>query len=206
MKKLISILICLLLVVGCGPGFVYPHLDWLVPWHVDDYISLNSDQSSMLKSRLMQQLDWHCRTQLAVYAESLRDLTADFENSNPPVTYAVLQSHYDRLMEHWKDLMRQIAPDVSDILLTATDEQIRELFSNLEKQNRELKIKYLDPAPDELLESRQKRMIKRSGVLDIFSDDGTETGRQGLESSVAADHRRMAAPSGTVSGLTFAAC
>jgi len=161
MKKLISILICLLLVVGCGPGFVYPHLDWLVPWHVDDYISLNSDQSSMLKSRLMQQLDWHCRTQLAVYAESLRDLTADFENSNPPVTYAVLQSHYDRLMEHWKDLMRQIAPDVSDILLTATDEQIRELFSNLEKQNRELKIQYLDPAPDELLESRQKRMIKR---------------------------------------------
>jgi len=161
MKKLIYIPICLILIFGCGPGFVYPHLDWLIPWHVDDYISLDSDQSSMLKSRLMQKLDWHCRTQLSIYAESLRDLAADFENSNPPVTYTVLQSHYDRLMGHWKDLMRQIAPDVSDILITATDEQIRELFSNLEKENQELKIKYLDPSPDELLENRQKRMIKR---------------------------------------------
>ena len=161
MKKIICIISLLMLVVGCGPRLIYPHLDWLIPWYVDDYISLNSDQSSILKSRLVEQIDWHCRTQLSVYAESFRDMAADFENSSPPVTYATLQSHYDRLMKHWKDLMRQIAPDVSEILITATDQQIDELFSNLDKKNQDLKSEYVDSPPDMLLKNRRKRMMER---------------------------------------------
>ena len=161
MKKLICIPICLILIFGCGPGFVYPHLDWMIPWYVDDYISLNSDQSSMLKTRLMHQLDWHCQTQLSAYAVYLREIAADFENSQKPVTVPILESHIAKLLEHWKNLMRQIAPDVSDILITATDEQIEELFSNLEKENSELKSEYLDPSDGELLKNRQNKMIKR---------------------------------------------
>ena len=161
MKKLICISFCLVLIFGCGPGYIYPHLDWLIPWYVDDYISLNSEQSSMLKSRLMQQLNWHCRTQLTVYADFFRDISVDFEKSSPALNEATLQFYYDRLMKHWKDLMRQIAPDVSDILMTATDQQIEELFSNLEKENQKLRSEYLDPPADELLEIRQKKMIKR---------------------------------------------
>ena len=134
---MIRILICLALVLGCGPGFIYPHLDWMIPWYVDDYISLNSDQSSMLKTRLMHQLDWHCQTQLAAYADYLREIAADFDNPRQPVTVSVLESHRTKLLAHWQNLMRQIAPDVSDILITATDEQIEELFSNLEKFNKE---------------------------------------------------------------------
>ncbi|MBW2409082.1 MAG: hypothetical protein JRF72_04725 [Deltaproteobacteria bacterium] len=159
MKKKVSIFIAVMLVFSCGPGFIYPHLDWLIPWYIDDYISLNSNQSSMLKSRLMQQLDWHCRTQLSAYAEYLRDIAADFEKSS--VTYATLESHFARLLKHWRDLMRQIAPDVADILITATDGQIEELFSNLEKENQELRAEYLEPPAGELLEIRRKKMIKR---------------------------------------------
>ncbi len=169
MKKLICISFCLILVFGCGPGFIYPHLDWLIPWYIDDYISLNSDQSSMLKSRLMQQLDWHCRTQLSAYAEYLRDIAADFEKSS--ITYTSLESHFARLLKHWRDLMRQIAPDVADILITATDDQIEELFSNLDKENQELRAEYLDPPADELLEIRRKKMIKR---LDYWISSLTE--------------------------------
>ena len=166
---MICISFCLILVFGCGPGFIYPHLDWLIPWYIDDYISLNSDQSSMLKSRLMQQLDWHCRTQLSAYAEYLRDIAADFEKS--AITYTTLESHFARLLKHWRDLMRQIAPDVADILITATDDQIEELFSNLEKENQELRAEYLDPPADELLEIRRKKMIKR---LDYWISSLTE--------------------------------
>ena len=169
MKKLICISFSLILVFGCGPGFIYPHLDWLIPWYIDDYISLNSDQSSMLKSRLMQQLDWHCRTQLSAYAEYLRNIAADFEKSS--ITYTSLESHFARLLKHWRDLMRQIAPDVADILITATDDQIEELFSNLDKENQELRAEYLDPPADELLENRRKKMIKR---LDYWISSLTE--------------------------------
>lgn len=161
MKKLICISSCLILVFSCGPAFIYPHLDWLIPWYIGDYISLDSHQSSLLKSRLMRQLEWHCQTQLSAYAAYLREIAADFEKSSPSATYATLEARFARLLVLWRDLMRQIAPDVADILITATDEQIEELFSNLEKQNRELRSEYLDPPADELLETRQKKMLKR---------------------------------------------
>ena len=79
MKKLIFSLCLLFLLTGCGPRLVYPHLDWLIPFYVDDYISLNRKQGSMLEKRLLQVLDWHCRTQLPAYAQSLRELAKDLE-------------------------------------------------------------------------------------------------------------------------------
>jgi hypothetical protein len=124
----------------------------------------------------MQQLDWHCRTQLSAYAEYLRDIAADFEKSS--VTYATLESHFARLLKHWRDLMRQIASDVADILITATDEQIEELFSNLEKENQELRAEYLDPPADELLEIRRKKMIKR---LDYWISSLTSEQKQAVK-------------------------
>jgi hypothetical protein len=178
MKKLTCISFCLILVFGCGPGLIYPHLDWLIPWYVDGYISLNRDQSSMLKSRLMQQLDWHCQTQLSVYVAHIREIAADFDLSSPPVTYAILESHYNRLRMHWRDLMRQIAPDVGDILISAKDQQIEELFSNLEKENREWRSEYMDPPADELLDNRREKMRKR---LEYWISSLTEEQKQALQ-------------------------
>jgi hypothetical protein len=87
MKKLIFAIGLLLLVTGCGPRLIYPHLDWLIPSYVDDYISLNREQSGLLEKRLLEGLDWHCRTQLPVYAQSLRELAKDLEDPRQPVRY-----------------------------------------------------------------------------------------------------------------------
>jgi hypothetical protein len=63
-------------------------------------------------------------------------------------------------MALWKELIREIAPDVTAILATATDEQIDELFENLERQNQKFKEKYIDLPPEELIQNRQKRTVK----------------------------------------------
>lgn len=161
MKKILVILLSTAVLVGCGPRLIYPHLEWLVPWYVSDFISLDKTQKNMLQERLLKQLDWHCRTQLATYAEVLRAVGRDFSEPNQPVDDAKIQSYIVRLMALWKELMRQIGPDVVDILATASDEQIEELFENLAKQNQEFRKRYVDPPPSELIEKRQKRMIKR---------------------------------------------
>ncbi len=57
--------------------------------------------------------------------------------------------------------MQQISPDITDILSLASDDQISELFDNLEKQNQTFRKKYIDLPPDELIQNRQERMIKR---------------------------------------------
>ena len=160
MKKLILILCLLLLPCGCGPQFIYPNLDRLIPWYIDDYISLNRGQSTMLEERLAQQLEWHCRTQLPVYSKSLKELAKDLEGPTHPISYARIRYYHDKFLNHWRDLLRQIGPDIADILATASAEQVAELFQNLEKKNQKYRSEYVNLPANELTKKRQKRMTK----------------------------------------------
>ena len=161
MKKFLIASAFLVVFAGCGPRLIYPHLDWLIPWYVNDYIALDDTQKNMLQKRLLKQLDWHCRTQLPAYAKTLRAIGREFANADQAVDYPKIQSYYIKLMELWKELMKQIGPDITDILITASNEQIDELFDNLEKQNRKFRKKYVDISTAKLVENRQKSMQKR---------------------------------------------
>ncbi len=161
MKKLFLFASFIMIITSCGPRLIYPHLEWLVPWYISDYISLDSMQKNMLEKRLMKQLDWHCRTQLAAYAETLRAAGRYFAVDDQPIDASQIRFYYIKLTAHWKDLVRRIGPDITEILLTASDEQIDELFGNLEKQNRELRKEYVDLPDRELDAKRQERMAGR---------------------------------------------
>lgn len=161
MKKILVICLLCITVISCGPRLIYPHLEWLIPWYVSDYVSLNSQQKSMLEKRLAMQLDWHCRTQLPMYAQTLRALGRDLNGLENSGDFQKIRHHYDQFMELWKNLMRQISPDIADILMTATNDQIDELFKNLAGQNQKFKEKYVDPTPEVLNKNRQNRMTKQ---------------------------------------------
>ena len=165
MKQRAAILLIAVVLAGCGPRLVYPHLDWLIPWYLSDYISLDSDQKSMLGDRLSKLLDWHCRTQLPAYATTLRELRQDLARHSGQLNPAMLQAYSARLTALWKELLQQIGPDITAILATATDAQIDELFVNLEKQNKKFKEEYVDLPPDELVQNRAERMVKRAKYL-----------------------------------------
>ena len=165
MIKRIAIFLIAVVLMSCGPRLVYPHLDWLIPWYLSDYISLDSDQKSMLGDRLSKLLDWHCRTQLPAYATTLRELRQDLARHSGQLNPAMLQAYSARLTVLWKELLQQIGPDITAILATATDAQIEEIFVNLEKQNQKFKKEYVDLPPDELVQNRAERMVKRAKYL-----------------------------------------
>jgi hypothetical protein len=126
----------------------------------------------MLQQRLLKQLDWHCRTQLPAYAELLRSIGRDFADADQALTYSKIQFYHKKLEELWKKLMTQIGPDLNDVISTASDAQIAELFDNLSEQNQEYKEKYVDPPLQQLNEKRRKRVIDR--LEDWISDLTTE--------------------------------
>ena len=160
MKKALLVSFSLLILVSCGPRLVYPHLDWLIPWYISDYISLDNAQKNLLQKRLLKQLDWHCRTQLPTYADTLRGIGRDFTNPDQSIGYSKIQFYITSLMVLWKELLKQIGPDITDIMITASDAQIDELFDNLAKQNQKFSQEYVDLEAQKLNENRQKRMIK----------------------------------------------
>jgi len=119
----------------------------------------------MLGDRLSKLLDWHCRTQLPAYATTLRELRQDLARHSGQLNPAMLQAYSARLTVLWKELLQQIGPDITAILATATDAQIEEIFVNLEKQNQKFKKEYVDLPPDELVQNRAERMVKRAKYL-----------------------------------------
>jgi len=161
MKKIIATLCISLVLAGCGPRILYPHLDWLIPWYMNDYFSLNSRQSSYVKESIRQQLRWHCSTQLKNYAGWLRELHRDLQNPNDPIIYQRAENYWKEIKQFGKELMHQISPDITDFLLTVSDAQVEELITNLEKQNRKLDKKYVNVTAERAVKNRQKRMIKR---------------------------------------------
>jgi len=161
MKKYFAVIVLLAAVAGCGPRYIYPHLEWLIPWYISDYISLDDRQKNMLDDRLQKQLDWHCRTQLVHYARVLRAVGHDFESAVRPIEYSRLQFYMQKLLTLRRELLQQIAVDITDLLQTASDVQIKELFDNLKAQNKKFLEQYVDLDPLQLDENRQKRMVKR---------------------------------------------
>jgi hypothetical protein len=114
----------------------------------------------LLEKRLLQVLDWHCRTQLPVYAQSLRELAKDLEDPRQPVSDEKLQYYSNQFITHWRELSKQIGPEMADILATASDGQLAELFHNIEKRNNKFKSEYVDIPLEELEKKRKKRMAK----------------------------------------------
>lgn len=154
-------MLTLVLVTACGPRWYYHHLDWMIPWYVDDYLSLDSTQRSALEIRLARQLNWHCRTQLPEYATFLRSARQEFENPDQTVTREQFAHHLETFKRFWKDLMARIGPDVADILITASDEQVDELFRNIEKDNLEDQRTYVDLPENQIFQNRTDRMVER---------------------------------------------
>lgn len=161
MKNWLSITALCLILAACGPKLIYPNLSWLIPVYLDDYISLDDGQSERLKSSLSRQLKWHCRVQLPLYVDLLEDMKRDFERSSRPIPPARLMAYVSRLEEFWMELRVQLGPDIADILASATDRQIQELYDTLDKKNRKREKKYLGIPEDAARRLREKRMVKR---------------------------------------------
>jgi hypothetical protein len=177
-------MLTLLLVTACGPRWYYHQLDWMIPWYVDDYLSLDAAQRNALEIRLARQLNWHCRTQLPEYAAFLKSVRSEFENPDRTVTRGQFARHLETLERYWKDLMARIGPDAADIVVTASDDQIEELFRNIEKDNLERQRIYVDPPQREILQNRTDRMVERLarwiGALTDTQYDAVQQWSQGI--------------------------
>ena len=151
------IILCLLLLLGgCSSvQLMYSQLDWLIPWYLKDYVSLTDEQNAFLEKRLRTQLRWHRNTQLPIYARWLRQIRLDAQNG---LTREELNYHSERFEEHWNKLLRQITPDVSVLFTMVSNEQVAELFTNIEQRNQEYTKDYIELSDGELRRKRAERV------------------------------------------------
>ncbi len=149
--RLSLIIILLFTLTGCAVKFVYNQLDWLIPWYLDDYVTLDPLQEVQFDAELEDYLRWHRREQLPEYADFLQWVAQISEDgfSRNEVDQMQLRS------QAFADILfRRLGPSMVELLQQLTDEQIEEMYINFAAENDEYREKYIE---QKVVKQRYKR-------------------------------------------------
>lgn len=159
--KSLLLLLCLsLLVTACSRlGLAYRNLDWLVPWRLNDYLNLNSQQQAWLKPRLQTHLQWHCSAELPRYIDWLHTTESILKQPQPDSSQLLEQfAQFDAAL---KRISVEITPTAIELLQGLSEQQVNELYAALDEDNLEDRQDFLDPLLTTQISERQTRMQER---------------------------------------------
>jgi hypothetical protein len=148
----------LALLAGCGATLIYPRLDTLVAFYLQDLVSLDDAQSEQLSRTLSQNLAWHRASELGKYAAFLGTLAASVGEG---VDGAEWLRATRQTEEYWRDIFEQAAPGYIAVAATLTDAQVAELLGNLAKKDEKTWREFAARTPEER-RARRERSVSRS--------------------------------------------
>ena len=154
------LLLCVALALGgCSLRLAYSQLDWLVPWYLRDYVTLDAGQRSALDARLGARLDWHCQAHVPEYAATLREAQALLARET--VDADQLAPFLARGEAWWAEVLAELEPDARVLLAGLANDQVDELRQAFARGEREAREEFLAGTAAEQDAARIKRMEKR---------------------------------------------
>ena len=151
MREAVLALLILSALTACsGLKLTYGQLDWILVERLDDYMTLTDEQNAALGRHVQDLLLWHCATQLRDYATWLREVNQDIQGGQ--LTPGRVEQHSTRALSLGRRLMAEVVPYLTDILHTASEEQVGEIIKRIDVDNVELREEYLERSEDDLRE------------------------------------------------------
>ena len=158
-RTTLLIVLCVLLLTGCGVRFAYNNLDWLVMRWVDRQVALDADQRRQVEDIIDQRRAWHCASELPLYADFLRELAADVEADR--LDRDRLADHGQTLAEFGRRLLDAIHDDLIDVMLSLSDAQVEDLKESFAEANEEIRAEQVEVA-DSVRQRDRVRGMSRS--------------------------------------------
>ena len=160
LKTFISLWLSLMLLAGCSQiGLTYRHLDFIIPWSLNDYLDMNASQKDWLDERLKEHLSWHCTTQIPGYLDWLDRLQGMVENNQ--VNQEQLKARTAEARQAIATLSKEITPSAVELLRQLDDQQVSEMQAAFAKDLRKHEDEYVDQPLDKQISERAQRMEKR---------------------------------------------
>jgi hypothetical protein len=175
----LAALLGLALLAGCTASFTYNHLDWLIPWYVEDYIDLTRDQRKSLRFQLGPALHWHRCEELARYIGILDGIGGDLQGVVSPGT---VQGWIDEILAAAERAERSALEVALEFGEELTDSQIDEFIGTLWERQREYEEEYLERTDEQY---RQDNYETLSGFLERFTGDLEPAQEQRLRDAAA---------------------
>lgn len=159
-KPLLLLLSLSVLLTACSRfGLAYRNLDWLVPWRLNDYLNLDSQQQAWLKPRLQRHLHWHCSVELPRYLAWLQTTKTILDQPQPDSSQLLEQLL--QLDAELKRISREITPTAVELLKGLSEDQVNELYAALDEDNLEDHQDFLEPPVSVQISERRDRMQER---------------------------------------------
>jgi len=142
-----SLLAALLLLGACSSTtFVYNRLDFFVPWYLDDYVDLDSQQRRELDQLLTPFLAWHRTEELPRYLGLLRVIETDLQR---PLQPADIERIFDGMQDAWLRLESASLDWLLALGDALSERQVQAFLAELARQQEELKEEYLERSEPE---------------------------------------------------------
>jgi hypothetical protein len=154
-RKLIAVVLLSLLVAGCTMSFTYNHLDWLIPWYVDDYVDLSRQQRQLLQGQLGPVLRWHREEELEHYLELLDQIEADLAGE---VTTAQVRSWADEIIAAVERVEENMVSVALQFGATLSDDQLAEFMESVWEEHREYEEEFLGRTDEEYVEENAENL------------------------------------------------
>lgn len=154
-RKLIAAMLLTLLAAGCTMSFTYNHLDWLIPWYVDDYVDLSRQQRQLLQGQLGPVLQWHREEELERYLELLDQIEADLAGE---VTAAQVRSWADEIIAAVERVEENMVSVALQFGATLSDEQLAEFMESVWEEHREYEEEFLGRTDEEYVEENAENL------------------------------------------------
>jgi hypothetical protein len=142
---------------GCALGLVYPRLDTVVGFYLQGLVSLDEAQSAQLKRTLAGNLEWHKRSELARYAQFLRDVATAVDGGTGSNDWLEASR---RTEQYFRKIFEQAAPGYTSLAVTFSDAQVAELLENLEGADEKTWREFARRTPAERAARREKSMLR----------------------------------------------
>ena len=163
MSKFRLLLACLgviLMLAGCT-SLAYNRLDWLIPWYVDGYVDLTSEQRKLLRTKLTSPLDWHRQEELANYIDILNSIETDLDGE---VTAETVQRWADEMFAAAVRVQRSLLAVALEFGTQVSDKQVEEFVVSLWERHEEMEeelrprsyAEYTDDDYDSLVETLER--------------------------------------------------
>lgn len=170
MRFVVLSILFISLISGCSSRLAYNNLDWLIPWYLDDYIEFEGEQESAVKAKLVDTLNWHRQQQLPIYIQDIQALSQEIEKG------ALGQQRWLQIIEHvygyWLTIRDQFVDDLVVLSPQLNQNQVDQLFVELEERNQEREEEWADTTAEERKEMRLERLTEQ---IEDFLGDLNET-------------------------------
>lgn len=155
-RKLCLLFFLVLLGACSGTTFVYNRLDFILPWYVDDYAQLNTQQDVYLDELLAPFLAWHRNQELPGYIKIIDGIEGRLDQSLTPADVADTFSEFEAA---WLRLEGEALDWLLELGTQLSDEQIEGFLRVLWEQQEEYNEEFLERTDEEFYEDSYDHLV-----------------------------------------------